>query len=350
MLFRDVEQIPDDRDDYIRAGETTFQWIESRERAAGIREELETLIALIPPRGQEALRNRLRSKRAGQFEGARFEMQMFGMLHRMGLEPRYEAREGGADFRCERFQVEATHVRGLDFGKTDAEEDVIRRLRRHFDNSETPLGLWVGLESRGKLRNAPSLKLLVRRIHNAISDFRAAGVRSHDFDIHGVWGLHRAKNPRQNWDEYGYGLPVYRHPDPAEDWTLFVSSIHYASEGHRGGIGGYPSGGVAVYDDTADRVLSALSRKAKQLRDTCLPLYVAVQVGGFGWDARDTERVHAYLSGSHTVAGVLIVLRNALGGHGMVQFVSPLRTDSPFAALREPQPLDQLPSCRRDAE
>ena len=322
----------------------------SRERAAGIREELETLFALFPPRGQGALRGRLRSKRPGQFEGARFEMQRFGMLRRMGLEPRYEAREGGADFRCERFQVEATHVRGLDSGKTDAEKDVILGLRRHFDSSETPLGLLIGLESRGKLRNAPSVEPLVRGIHDAISHFRAAGVRSHYFDIHGIWGLYGVQNRRPNWDEYGYGLPVYRHPDPAEDWTLFVSSIHYASEGHRGGIGGYPSGGVAVYDDTADRVLSALSRKAKQLRDTCLPLYVAVQVGGFGWDARDTERVHAYLSGSHTVAGVLLVLRNALGGHGMVQFVSPLRTDSPFEALREPQPLDQLPSCRRDAE
>ena len=349
MLFRDVEQIPDDRDDYIRAGETTFQWIESRERAAGIREEMETHFTLFPPRAKKTLCSRLRSKRPGQFEGARFEMQVFGMLHRMGLEPRYEAPEGGADFLCERFQVEATHVRGYDSGKTDAEEDVILRLRRHFDTSETPLGLWIGLESRGKLGNVPSVEPLARGIHDAISHFRAAGVRSHDFDIHGIWGLYGVQNRRPNWDEDGYGLPVYRHPDPAEDWTLFLSSIHYASEGHRGGIGGYPSGGVAVYDDTADRVLSALSRKAKQLRDTCLPLYVAVQVGGFGWDARDTERVHAYLSGSHTVAGVLLVLRNALGGHGMVQFVSP-RTDSPFEALREPQPLDQLPSCRRDAE
>lgn len=346
MLFRDVQQIPDDHDGYIDAGETTFQWIESRERAAGIREEMETLFALFEPRVQEALRRRLTSKYAGQFEGARFEMQVFGMLHRMGLEPRYEASEGGADFLCEHFQVEATHVRGDDSGKTDAEEDVLLRLRRHFDSSKTPLGLWVGLESRGKLHNAPRVKSVVRGIHDAISHFRAAGVRSHHFDVHGIWGLYGVPNRRPNWDDHGYGLPVYRHS--AEDWTLFVRSIRYASEGGRGGIGGFPS--TAVGDDTADRVLNALRSKAKQVGQTPLPLYVAVQVGGLGWEERDTERVHAYLSGDHTVAGVLLVLYNALGARGTVQLVSPVRTDLPFEALREPQPLDQLLSCRTDAE
>ena len=339
-LFCDVEQIPDDHDDYIDADETTFDWIKSRERAAGIREELETLFALFPSPAQEALRSRLSNKRTEQFEGARFEMQVFGMLLRMGLDPRYEAPEGGADFLCERFEVEATHVRGPDSGKTDAEEDIILRLRRYFDTSETPLGLWVGLESRGQLHNAPPFKPLVRRIHDAISHFRAAGVRSHDFDIHGVWGLYGVQNRRPNWDDHGYGLPVFRHR--AENWTLFLSSIQYASEGHRGGIGAFPSTDVAIRDDTADRVLSALRGKARQLRDTRLPLYVAVQVGGIGWHARDTERIHAYLSRSHSVAGVLLVLRNALGGHGMAQFVSPLQTDSPFDALREPEPLNQL--------
>ncbi|WP_420636350.1 hypothetical protein [Candidatus Palauibacter sp.] len=338
MLFRDVEQIPDGHDAYIRPGETTFRWIESHERAASVREELEMLFALFPPRGQEALRGRLRSKHRGQFEGARFEMQMFGMLHRMGLEPRYEAPEGGADFLCERFQVEATHVRGYDSGKTDAEEDVILRLRLHFDTSETPLGLWIGLESRGKLGDTPSVKRLVPGIHDAISHFRAAGIRSHYFDIHGIRGLYGLQDRRPNWDENGYGLPVYRHP--TEDWTLFVSSIRHASEGHRGGIRSFPSS--AIRDDTADRVLNALRGKAKQIRQTFSPLYVAVQVGGLGWDTRDTERVHAYLSRDQSVAGVLLVLHNALGGHGMVQLVSPLRTDSPFEALREPHSLEQL--------
>ena len=342
MLFSDVKQIPDDADDYIYPGETTFQWIESRERAAGIREELEGLFALFPRWRQETLRSRLRSKHAGQFEGARFEMQVFGMLHRLELEPRCEAPEGGADFRCEHFLVEATHVRGLDLGKTDAEDDIISRLRRHFDTSETPLGLWVALESRGKLRNAPPVKLLLRRIHSAISDFRAAGVRSHDYDIHGVGGSYGVRNRRPNWDEHGFGLPVYRQPE--EEWTLFVSSIRRASAGQRGGIGVFPSHGRAVRDDTADRVLRAIRSKERQLRrDTTLPLYVAVQVGGIGWGARVTERVDAYLSDKRSVAGVLLVLRNALGERGVIQFVSPLRRDSPFEALREPQPLDQLP-------
>lgn len=340
MLFSEVKLVPNDHDDYTRPGETPFQWIESRQRAANIREELETLFALFSPRGQKALRNRLRSKRYVQFEGARFEMQIFGMLRRLGLEPRYEAPEGGADFRCEHFLVEATHVRGLDFGKTDAEDDIISRLRRHFDTSETPLGLWVGLESRGKLRNAPRTKLLLRGLCNAISEFRAAGVQSHDYDIHGILGLHKAREPGQRRDEYGYGLPVYRHPN--DDWTLFVSSIYHASEGRRGGIGTFPSAEVGMSDDTASRVLKALRRKARQVRDTRLPLYVAVQVGGIGWDARDTERVHAHLLCHDSVAGVLLVLNNALGGHGTVQLVSPSRTDSPFEALREPQPLNQL--------
>ncbi len=348
MLFRDVAQIPDGHDDYIDADETTFHWIKSRERAASIREEMETLFSLFPRREQKRLRSRLSNKRAEQFEGARFEMQVFGMLHRMGLEPRCEAPEGGADFLCERFQVEATHVRGFDSGKTGAEEDVILRLRRRFDNRETPLGLWIGLESRGKLHNAPSVEPVARGIHNAIRHFRAAGVRSHYFDVHGIWGLYGVPNRRPNWDAHGYGLPVYRHP--TEDWTLFVRNIRYASQGHRGGIGGLPSPDVAIRDDTADRVLNALRRKAKQIRQTCTPLYVAVQVGGLGWHARDTERVHDYLSRNHSVAGVLLVLRNALGGHGTVQLVSPLRTDSPFAALREPQPLERLLSFQEDAE
>lgn len=339
MLFREIEQIPNDHNDYIDAGETTFQWIESRERAAGIRDELETLFALFPSPAQEALRRRLSNKRAEQFEGARFEMQVFGMLHRMGLDPRYEAPEGGADFRCGRFEVEATHVRGPDSGKTDAEEDVILRLRRHFDTSETPLGLWIGLESRGELCNAPRVKLLVRKIHDAISHFRAAGVRSHLFDIHGVWGLYGVHSPRPNWDDDGYGLPVCRYR--TEDWTLFLSSVRYASAGHRGGIGTFPSTDVAICNDTADRVLRALSGKARQLRDTGLPLYVAMQIDGALWDAHGTERVHDHLSRHHSIAGVLLVLHNALGRHGTVQFVSPLQ-DSPFEALREPKPLDHL--------
>ncbi len=143
-----------------RRGERTFQFFQRqrRPRMVEYRDWIEELFQELPSEHRNAFCGRLRDKDSGQFQSALFEMQLYRMLKRLGLDVEIEGELPGTEQRVD-FRVgsdrqsclmEATVCgfgQGI-FSDTDQENDAIGRLQRALPDPN--LDIW--LEAEGHLK------------------------------------------------------------------------------------------------------------------------------------------------------------------------------------------------------
>lgn len=74
--------------DSVRTGETTFEFFQRQRKPEFVeyREWIEELFQDLPIEHCETFRGRLRSKDSAEFQAATFEMQLYRMLIRLGLD------------------------------------------------------------------------------------------------------------------------------------------------------------------------------------------------------------------------------------------------------------------------
>lgn len=205
MLFKPVEQ----RQGVSTAQETMFEFLQrgGRNEAVEIRQWIESWFQAVPDNKRKALEGRLKSKHFKQFLGAMFELEVHGILRRLGCMIEWEPElpgGGTVEFRVvdknQEFYVEAT-VCGIGQGalhSNENEHDAVEKLRKQLERLHSDLRLSAKGElkkSLGKEVVKPFQRLLdthtleeVRNLHREYGSLWAPSLLSTEFS-EGDWVL-----------------------------------------------------------------------------------------------------------------------------------------------------------------
>ena len=163
----------------VRTGETTFEFFQRqcKPKLVEYREWIEGLFQDLPIEHCETFRGRLRSRDSAEFQAAAFEMQLYRMLIRLGLEIEIEDELPETKKKIDFFVqtkhqscfIEAT-VCGFGegaFSRTENEYDAITKLRQGLPNPH--LNIW--LEAEGNLEKTLSKNEIVKPFKELLERF-----------------------------------------------------------------------------------------------------------------------------------------------------------------------------------
>ena len=261
-LFDDIE--PDDTPESVRGPQSHFAFVNDNKvgrDTSDIRAKCESWFEHIPEAKRPSLRNRFRSHRDDQHDGAFFELLLHELFLRLDCEVEFEPRVEGLtpDFRVSQgdvsIYVDATSV-GLTsnpFHPSRNEQDVIDTLNTL---SSSHFSLWIDVE--GKLQRTIPKRDLARRVERLLKDSDPDEVRAR------IAKFGRHETP---FEEIRYG-----------DWTLTIWLVP-TPEDERSTNSGQPivKGRYrAKWIDPISSVREALRKKAKTYRELHAPLLIAV--------------------------------------------------------------------------
>ena len=311
--------------DSVRTGETTFEFFQRQcePRFVEYREWIEELFQDLPIGHCETFRGRLRSRDSAEFQAAAFEMQLYRMLNRLGLEIEIEGKLPKTKKKIDFFVqtehqscfIEAT-VCGFGegtFSSTENEHDAIAKLRQGFPNPH----LNIRLAAEGRLTKTLAKNEIIKPFKELLDRF--------------------------TWEEFEETLHNYVRYDPryilfeedceteitVGDWTLkgTLELPFPQCEGHIYG----PCRNSAM--DGSGPLLRSVQAKAKHWGGTDLgqPFVVAVNNchSEFTWedDCSDIKRAltgdpdaadHAsFRPDLHRISGVIVVGNACMGAEKM---------------------------------
>ena len=310
--------------DLVRTGETTFEFFQRQCEPGFVeyREWIEELFQDLPIEHCETFRGRLRSKDSAEFQAAAFEMQLYRMLIRLGLDVEIEGdlprTKKKIDFRVQNDLqscfIEAT-VCGFgqgEFSDTDQEYDAITKLRKGLPNPH--LDIW--LKAEGQLKKYLRKSEIISPFEELLARFTRE-----EFE----------KNSKLPWFYPGYILFEEKCETEIKvgDWTLkgTLKLPFPQCEGHIHGP--WRSGGMDGYGP----LLKSVKAKAKHWSGIDLghPFIVAVNNchSEFHWDSDDASIKRALTGDSdaadrasfkpdlHRISGVIVVGNACIGAERM---------------------------------
>ena len=310
--------------DLVRTGETTFEFFQRQCEPEFVeyREWIEELFQDLPIEHCETFRGRLRSKDKAEFQAAAFEMQLYRMLIRLGLDVEIEGdlprTKKKIDFRVQNDRqscfIEAT-VCGFgqgEFSDTDQEYDAITKLKKGLPNPH--LDIW--LKAEGHLKKHLSKSEIISPFKELLDRFTRE-----EFE----------ENSKLPWfyPEYILFEEKCKTEIRVGGWTLKGSLALPCSES--GGQIHLPSRGGPT--DSSGPLLRSVQAKARHWSGTDLgqPFIVAINNchSEFHWDSDDASIKRALMgdpdaadhaifqSGLHRISGVIVVGNACMGAEKM---------------------------------
>ena len=306
--------------DPVRTGETTFEFLQRQcePRFVEYRKLIESLFQDLPIKHCETFRGRLRSKDSAEFQAATFEMQLYRMLIRLGLEIEIEGKLP-IDFfvRIEHQScfIEAT-VCGFGegaFSSTENEYDAIVKLRQGLPNPH----LNIRLEAEGRLKKTLAKNKIIRPFKELLDRFTRE-------EFEEMLRNYAWYDPRYTLFEEKCETKI-----KVGDWTL-KGTIELPFPQYEGQIyGPWRSGAM----DTSGPLLRSVQAKAKRWSGIDLghPFIVAVNNchSEFTWED-DYSDIKRALTGDpnaadrasfrldlHRISGVIVVGNACMGAERM---------------------------------
>lgn len=319
--------------DSVRTGETTVEFFQRQcePRFVEYREWIEELFQGLPIEHCETFRGRLRSRDSAEFQAATFEMQLYRMLIRLGLDVEIEGdllrTKKKIDFRVQNDRqscfIEAT-VCGFgqgEFSDTDQEYDAITKLKKGLPNPH--LDIW--LKAEGHLKKHLSKSEIISPFKELLDRFTREEFENILRNI--------KKDGYFQWIEFDPKYISFQEKCETEikvgDWTLkgTLKLPFPQCEGHI--YGPCRSGGM----DGCGPLLKSVKAKAKHWSGIDLghPFIIAVNNchSEFTWedDCSDIKRAltgnpdaadrASFIPALHRISGVIVVGKAYMGAERM---------------------------------